>query len=62
MFDDINEILKEEKIKRFLLKLNKIYKNLVSKSELDNMSEEWVFTLDDNTTVTKNVICSTSQQ
>lgn len=49
-------------IKKLFNRLIKNSESSVSQDDLSSMVEEWQFVLENNTIVTKNVVCLTSQQ
>lgn len=55
----LNLILKGSQDLITLDKVNELLGDYYSKEELEGLAETWTFTLDDNTQVTKRVVCLT---
>lgn len=57
----LNLILKGSQDLITLDKVTELLGDYYSKEELESLAETWTFTLDDNTQVTKKVLCLTLQ-
>lgn len=55
----LSQIAKDSKTLISLDKLTEILGDYYSKEELENLAQTWTFTLEDDTQVTKKIVCLT---